>query len=313
MTDNKINVEYDTDGVPSELPSGENVNGFSEELSNYLYPKLNTIENYDENLVTEFTPSQIQQYGLETNSNEDIDISTTRKLIKYLKAYSKKISSGLSNRVGELENGKLNITDYVVDRGLSETSNNPVANSVLYNELHDIRMAIGRCVGLEHAHNIDDVFGLGDALSDLGKQIRNKLDSTTFTTHTNANNPHNITPSKIGLEYRYDVDARYWSNPNKKVAFYSDFPSCTKWGNIVFLNYDGELYMNLEKGKPIFTLKSAYRPKFTIRTTVYRVGTGKTGTCNINPNGDVTFGASFNVETAPNDVKLRISECYVVE
>lgn len=306
MADNEINVEYDTDGVPSELPSGENVNGFSEELSNYLYPKLTTIENYDENLVTEFTPNQVQQYGLETNSNQDINISTTRKLIKYLKAYSKKIGDSLSNRVEELENGKLNITDYIVDRGLNETSNNPVANSVLYNELHDIRQAIGRCVGLEHAHNIDDVFGLGDALSGLGGEIRSKLDTTTFTNHTLEDNPHNITLEKLGIEDTENTNAKVISTGVAQRVYTYENPYCRKYGKMIFLNYDGSLIAELGKGVALFTLREEFRPKRQVWCTVYRVGTGKTGTCRIGTDGKVWFGA-----TLPHGEKLRICEVYM--
>ncbi len=305
MADNEINVEYDTDGVPSELPSGDNVNGFSEELSNYLYPKLTTIENYDENLVTEFTPNQIQEYGLETNSNQDIDISTTRKLIKYLKAYSKKIVSGLTNRVEELENGKLNITDYIVDRGLSETSNNPVANSVLYRELHDIRMAIGQCVGLEHAHNIEDIFGLGDALSGLGNSLNYKLDETEFTNHTNADNPHNITLEKLGVN-----DIEKTDTPStvigRSIKLTDGKPYCRKYGKMIFLNFNGTLKVQLGDGVTLFTLSEEFRPKRQVYCTVYRVGTGKTGTCRIGTDGKVWFGA-----TLPKDETLRICECYM--
>lgn len=304
MADNEINVEYDTDGVPSELPSGDNVNGFSEELSNYLYPKLNTIENYDENLVTEFTPSQVQEYGLETNSNGDIDISTTRKLIKYLKAFSKKISKSISDRVTDLENGKLNITDYIVDRGLSETSNNPVANSVLYRELHDIRMAIGQCVGLEHAHNIEDIFGLGDALSGLGNGLNYKLDETEFTNHTNADNPHNITLEKLGVEEIENTKAEVLTLGRRIYSYES--PYCRKYGKMIFLNFDGTLIADLDKGVALFTLREEFRPKRQVWCTVYRVGIGKSGTCKIGTDGKVWFGA-----TLPHGESLRICECYM--
>lgn len=306
MADNKINVEYDTGGVPSELPSGDNVNGFSEELSDYLYPKLTTIENYDEDLVTEFTPSQVQEYGLETNSNEDIDISTTRKLIKYLKAYSKKVGKSVSDRVDELEtslNGKLNISDYIIDRGLNESSNNPVANSVIYKELRDLRQNFMDSL-LGHAHNIEDVFGLGDALSDLGNGLNSKLDKIDFTNHTTANNPHNITLEKLGVVDIEDSDAEVDTLGGKVYTY--DFPYCRRYGKMIFFNFDGSLIADLDKGAGLFTLREEFRPKKQIYCTVYRVGTGKTGTCRIGTNGKVWFGANLQ-----HGEKLRICECYL--
>ena len=83
-------------------------------------------------------------------------------------------------------------------------------------------------------------------------------------------------------------------------------PYCRKYGKMIFLNFDGSLIAELGKGVALFTLREEFRPKRQVWCTVYRVGTGKTGTCRIGTDGKVWFGA-----TLPHGENLRICEVYL--
>lgn len=103
MVDNEINVEYDRTGVP--LPENGEGN-YEVELSEYVYPKLEEIPKDDI-----FTQQEINTYGLIVNNNK-INISTTHRLINYLKSFVKSYCKSLVGNVeGDVSN-KVDVDDY---------------------------------------------------------------------------------------------------------------------------------------------------------------------------------------------------------
>lgn len=133
MADEEINVEYDRDGVP--LPTERDGNGYSTELTEYVYPKLNGISNNNE-----FSQQELSTYGLE-ESNGKINISTTRRLIKYLKAYAKLYADKLVTTINSEIDGKVDESDYTEKitsieselgrlEGLINTTNSTLINRV---------------------------------------------------------------------------------------------------------------------------------------------------------------------------------------
>lgn len=171
--DEEIEVEYDRTGVTT---STANNTGFSEELSVYLYPKLNSIPNNGD-----FSAEDIQMYSLDVDNN-NINISTTKKLINYLKSFVKKSLKSINDRL----DGKLDIDDYIIDEELDANSGNPVANRALYNEFENKASAI-------HNHEISDVNSLSSILDGFG----NHLD--------NFSNPHNVTPAQLGIVNKWEL------------------------------------------------------------------------------------------------------------
>ena len=308
MADNEINVNYNTNGVPSELPSSENVNGFSEELSDYLYPKLNNIENIDNNGDVEFSSDELETYGL-NESNNKIDISSTKKLIKYLKSYAKKLVDSFSSRLEELDESKLDVSNYVIDDELKDDSSNPVANNVLYQQINDIIQTFDSYANLIHTHDISDINSLSSELSSIRTDLNKKVSGTELANHVTANNPHNITLEKLGVDDYEDNDARKLSSIlGAQHVSYTSTPRCRKYGKMVMMTYDGTVKSGVERGKALFILKDEYHPKSKVETTAYRVGTGKTATCNIDANGKVFFGG-----TLPSNDNVRINVTYMTK
>lgn len=90
----EIEVEYDKEGVP--LPhSDRDGNAYSVIISRYFYNRLNSIDNNDE-----FDSEELEVYNLE-ESNGKINISTTTKLINYLKSFVKSYAKHLTNDIEE--------------------------------------------------------------------------------------------------------------------------------------------------------------------------------------------------------------------
>ena len=210
--DDNINVSYDRSGVP--LPDENNIHGFSEELSNYLYPKLNTIENKTRTGETEFSNTEINNYGLNIVNNK-IDISSTKKLINYLKAISNKIGDYVTDNINEiytqieyLSSSKLNISDYNIDDTLGN-SGNPVSNNAIYNKFQEIINSISnldsRKANIQHTHSMSEISNLTREISGLGTSLAHKADKSLLSNHTNQqvylnDNPHGINDALNSLK-----------------------------------------------------------------------------------------------------------------
>lgn len=142
---------------------GNKISGFSQKLNDYLYPVINTINNEDENGNIEFTIEEIERYNLNIINNK-IDISTSKKLINYLKSFTKKSIKHLNEKLNELDN-KLDIEDYVIDNDLDEDSENPISNKCLSNKFKEIEELINNKSNIVHSHSIDDVSNFDEGLT----------------------------------------------------------------------------------------------------------------------------------------------------
>jgi len=181
----EIEVEYDTTGVPQPEDRGS---VYSLKLSGYFYNKINNINNEDEiSGEDDFTENDISTYQLEEN-NGKINISTTKRLIKYLKSLIKVNINRLDSEVDK----KLNKDEYVIDNTL-KNSQNPVSNNIINNKFNEIIGILGNKSNISHTHSVDEVRSLNDTI-DL------KADKTQLSSHTsNKSNPHAVTKSQIGL------------------------------------------------------------------------------------------------------------------
>lgn len=176
----EIEVEYDTTDVPRPESGGSL---YSTKLSGYFYNKINSIDNEED----DFSSEEISQYQLEEN-NGKINISTTSKLIRYLKSLIKVNIERLDSKV----DNKLNKSEYVIDNEL-KNSQNPLSNNVIYNKFNEIMSALANKSNISHTHNINEI-------SSLSTNIDLKANKTDLNNHTsNKNNPHGVTKSQIGL------------------------------------------------------------------------------------------------------------------
>ena len=117
-------TEYDRHNVPT--PERIGGNAYSTKLSGYFYNKINSILN------EEFESTDITTYGLELDASNpnNINISTTSKLIKYLKAFTKLLTDKLSDRIDELSANKLSKSVYDTYIEDLETRLSNIENSV---------------------------------------------------------------------------------------------------------------------------------------------------------------------------------------
>lgn len=94
----------DKTGVPV-TDVGDSENCYSAKLTDYFYKKQNDID-----VNNEFTQAEITEYGLEVSSNK-VNISTTGRLIKYLKAFAKKYNKKIEDKIED----KVEVSDYNSD------------------------------------------------------------------------------------------------------------------------------------------------------------------------------------------------------
>lgn len=191
MADNdKINVEYDTRGV--NVPVA-NTTGFSNNLSTYLYPKLDNIDNNNE-----FSDEEINDFSLDVE-NGKINISTTRKLIKYLKAYSKKLANSLyDNITGEVDS-KLDTLRNSIPNTVQGIVNDKVSS--INSEITSIQNSLNDKANGTHTHEISEVNDLTNQITSLNTNLTYKANTKDLTDHkTDKNNPHNVTLEQLGYD-----------------------------------------------------------------------------------------------------------------
>lgn len=262
---------------------------YSKKLSDYFYPKLNTISN--ENTISEeddFTASELSEYDLD-ESDGKIDISSTKKLIKYLKGFVEVNVKKLDSKIDT----KLDSSDYVIDNQLSGSSPNPVANSVLYNQISSINSLLNSKANLRHTHTMSDI-------TSLSANLDTKANASDLSSHTtNTSNPHGVTLSQLGFNDtgwdNFPITASSWTGVG-------DF-ECRKYGKIVSLRIVVTAYKTFAKNSTIFTLKTQFRPNHTVHT--YGYISGNPVPVAINSNGNVVIGGELG-----NNKGLRIYECY---
>lgn len=81
----------------------------------------------------------------------------------------------------------------------------------------------------------------------------------------------------------------------------SNFPYCRKYGKLVILRLNAEAYQKITKDTTVFTLKSQYRPNYSIAGFAYKVGSGDCITYNLDSSGNLKFGTDVAMGT-----KIRI-------
>lgn len=266
---------------------------FRSRISDYFYNKISKISNDGD-----FTSEDIETYGLDGN-NEEINISTTSKLIKYLKAIIDinfvNIKSIVDNLSDEIE-GKLDESKYIVDTVMNSNSNNPIANSLFYTKYQEL---VNSKANVSHNHNMSDINSLN---STLDNRLNSKTNVTDFNNHVNnKNNPHNVTLSQLGIEDTgWDFTALTQSSLKA-----SNYPHCRKYGKMVVMDFHAKFNNNFKKNNAIFTLKSQYRPNHDYVGYGYLEGTGKCFTCIIYKDGRLVSGRDMDA----GDV-VRINACY---
>ena len=286
--DDEIEVEYDTTGVPRPEEGGSL---YSIRLTDYLYKKLNSVNNEDVLSGEEdFSENDISKYGLTENDGK-INISTTSKLIKYLKSLVYVNVERLNAKLDE----KLDVLDYVVDDELKSNSNNPVRNNVLYDKFNEFTSHLNNKSNLNHTHNITEV-------NSLNSMMGEKVDRSEFNNHVNnKSNPHNVNLSQLGFN-----DTGWDSAPLTQTSLSaSDFPSCRRYGKMVLLRFNVTTYKTFKKNTTVFTLKSQFRPNHTVWGVAYKVGTGDSFTYTLETSGNLKFGTDI-----ANGTSIRIYDCF---
>ena len=253
MANDEIEVEYDTSGV--NIPSN-NTEGFSNNLSEYLYPKLPYVENDDGNGNAEFSEDDIEDYGLDVTDNK-INISTTHKLIKYLKSYVKKSVIKTSLSLRSEFNNMISGINTSLENMITEADVDAKINTVVTNfnrSLND-KSTIG------HVHDIEDITYLNNKFITINNAIESKANTSDLTNHVNnKNNPHNVTLEQLGYN-----DKVYIKRLHSRFYLF-------RRGNVVQLivdNWDGKSWVEGHSDNPtdtwkkwytIFDIPDGYRP-----------------------------------------------------
>ena len=185
-------IEYNTNG--DETPEHETGNVYSKKLSGYFYNKINTISNNDE-----FTAEEITEYGLE-EVNGRINISTTKRLIKYLKSFIKVYTKTVfgdkvdSNEYGSFaEQTDTRLTS--VESRLNSMINTIYPIGSIYMSFESTNpydlFGVGTWVKLENRFllGVSAKYGVGS----LGGEETHKLTENELASHTHTQNSHTHT------------------------------------------------------------------------------------------------------------------------
>ena len=182
---NNDNVQYDKTGVPVPISENDGSN-YSVNLSNYFYTKLNSIRNSND-----FSNADITNYELDV-SNGNINISTTGKLINYLKSLINVNVSKLNSKIDT----KLDSDDYVVDTALKSNSTNPVTNKAINTKFTQIEGLFDNKSNVGHVHNMSEVNSLDTTIANLTNTIGTKSNLN----HSHSANDISIDSQNFGIE-----------------------------------------------------------------------------------------------------------------
>ena len=194
MTD----IELDKTGIPTN--TGGTENGYSVEITDYVYEKISKI-NRDE----EFTNEDIEEYDLNLISNK-IDISTTSKFIKYLKSFIKV----------HFKNVKSEHDDFVEDME-SEVDRLDGRIDELTSNILDSLYPVGSVYMTFDSTNPNNLFGgnwvkienkflLGSGsrmINATGGEENHTLTINEMPTHTHTQNQHKHTPTDTTVYDNY--------------------------------------------------------------------------------------------------------------
>ena len=183
--------EIDKTGVPTN--TGDSSNGYSVEITDYVYHKLSNINNNGD-----FTNAEITEYGLSV-SNDKIDISTTGKLINYLKSFAKVCAKQISNKL-DTSTHESYVESMELEMARLENAINAVESSVL-NKMYPVG-SIYMTFNSSNPHDLfggswvklEDRFLVGSGskiVGATGGEETHTLTSNEMPSHTHTQNSHN--------------------------------------------------------------------------------------------------------------------------
>lgn len=261
--------------MPNEEEIDENNESgrtYSKKISEYFYNKIN-VENINEfSGESDFSQEDIENYEIETTGDGKIVLSTTKKLIRYLKILidvnAQKLNSELDNRI----------------------------TSAINTNLSSINNSLNNKSNINHVHNTSDVISLDTSLN-------NKANNSDLNNHiNNLSNPHEVSLEQLGF-----IDSGWDSITVTQSSIHADnFPYCRKYGKIVSMKFTATMYKKFLKNTTVCTLKSKYRPNTHIYSFAYNARTGASIPFTIDTSGNLQF--NIDVE---NGTGIRIYECYL--
>lgn len=278
-----IEVSYDRTGVPTPTA---NTDGFSAELSDYLYPKIYYIDNDDGEGNEEFTEDDIENYSLEV-VDDKINISTTRRLIKYLKAYARKAVENIDSRLDLICDKIRDLYDKLAQlRQYIDAELEKIWAKI--NELYDL---LDEKADAIHTHEISDIIGLRTILD----TIETKASKEDLANHVNnKKNPH--------------MNDSGWQDASNSTIPAKQRPHCRKIGNLVIFTFHAQFTGRISAGSAVCKLKEEFRPDETVYGVVYKDYTslGDTAAYSIDKDtGNLTLGYAVT-----SGEIIRIHEVY---
>lgn len=174
-------ITLDKRGIPTN--TGGNQNGYSVEISDYVYEKIFEIDD------DTFTEQEIEDYGLNVGGGK-VDVSTTHKLINYLKSFVNKHMTNVQNDFDDvnvelarintrIDNIKYDVLGRYYPIGAVYMSFESTDPSELFG---------GEWIKLENRF----LLGSGSRnVGDIGGEEEHKLTINELASHTHTQNPHN--------------------------------------------------------------------------------------------------------------------------
>ena len=210
--------EIDKTGVPTN--TGDSSNGYSVEITDYVYHKLSNIDNNGD-----FTNAEITEYGLSV-SDDKIDISTTGKLINYLKSFAKVCAKQISNKL-DTSTYESYVESMELEMARLENAINAVESSVL-NKMYPVG-SIYMTFSSSNPHDLfggswvklEDRFLVGSGSKNVGEtggEETHTLTSNEMPSHTHSQNAHNHPPassSYTGLHFLVSTDNANFYTPSE--------------------------------------------------------------------------------------------------
>ena len=310
--DDADNVVYDRSGVP--LPEERDEDYYGVKISPYFYNRMSRI-----NIDSDFSLGDINTYNLSVSNNQ-VDISTSKKLINYLKSLLRVNVNRLDSRIDD----KLDKTSYVVDSSLKTNSNNPVRNSVITNKVNDLQSAINTKSDISHTHTMSQVSSLNSTITNINTEISKKANATDLTNHiNNKKNPHEITLKQLGIDDTGWVELTYAKSGFTPV--FEDYPpEIRRVGDVVQVRHSVKTTKTFNLSSwtdylPICKLPVKFRPS-TSYTTVTQCSYNHNSALvfNLNADGYISAGRfsgtsdSHGAYTVPKDFMIGLYATYLV-
>lgn len=311
-SDDADSVVYDRSGVP--LPEERDGNYYGVKISPYFYNRMNRID-----VDSDFSLNDISSYNLSVSNNQ-VDISTSKKLINYLKSLLRVNVNKLDSKI----DNKLDKTSYVVDTSLKTNSNNPVRNSVVANKVNALQSAIDTKSDILHTHTMSQVSSLNATINGINTEIGKKANDTDLTNHiNNKKNPHEVTLKQLGIDDTGWVKLTYAKSGFTSV-FEDNPPEIRRVGDVVQVRHSVKTTKTFNISSwtdymPICKLPVEFRPS-TSYTTVTQCSYNHNSALvfNLNEDGYISAGRfsgttdSHGAYTVPKDFMIGLYATYLV-